>query len=104
MLLSRIKVYSWFFSRLFLLHSSLYIDDDTQQHLESITLEGVTLDVVCDVVVNFEHMKELQCTRISDPQEVWLLYTCVCIISVSNALIIPIDLLKCQILLLSLFC
>ena len=67
----------------------LYIDDDTQQHLKNITLEGVTLDVLCDVVVNFEHMKELQCMRISDPQEVWLLYTSVCIISVSCALKIP---------------
>ena len=58
-----------------LLYSPLCIGDDTQQHLESITLEGVTLDVVCDVVTNFEHMKKLQCMRISDPQEVWLLFT-----------------------------
>ena len=60
------------------LFSPLYIGDDTQPHLKNITLEGVTLDVVCDVVVNFEHMMEFQCMRISDPQEVWLLYTCVC--------------------------
>ena len=72
-----------------LLHSPLYIGDDTQQHMESITWEGVTLDVVCDVVVNFEHMQELQCTKISEPEEVWLLYTCVCIISLSCALKIP---------------
>ena len=72
-----------------LLHSPLHIGDDTQQHLKNITLEGVTLDVVCDVVANFEHMKELQCMGISDPQEVWLLYTCVCIISASCALKVP---------------
>ena len=76
---------SWWGSCLFL-HSPLHIGDDTQQHLKNITLEGVTLDVVCDVVVNFEHMKELQCTGISPPQEVWLLYTWVCIITVSCAL------------------
>ena len=56
-----------------LLHFPLYIGDDSQQHLKSVTLNSVTLDVVCDVVVNFEHMKELQCMAISDPQEVWLL-------------------------------
>ena len=61
------------------LFSPLYIGDDTQPHLKNITLERVTLDAMCDVVVNFEHMKELQCMSISNPQEVWLLYTCVCI-------------------------
>ena len=71
------------------LFSSVYIGDDTQQHLESITLEGVTLDAVCDVVVNFEHMQELQCTKISEPQEVWPVYKCVCIISLSCALKMP---------------
>ena len=59
----------------------MYIGDDTQQHLEGITLYCVRLDVLCDVVESFEHMKELQCTYMFDPQEVWLLYaTCVCII------------------------
>ena len=71
-----------------LLHSPPHIGDDTQQHLKNIMLERVTLDAVCDVV-NFEHMKELQCMGISDPQEVWLLYTCVCIITVSYALKTP---------------
>ena len=71
-----------------LLLSPLYTGDDTQQHLKNIMLERVTLDAVCDVV-NFEHMKELQCMRISDPQEVWLLYACVCIITVSSALKTP---------------
>ena len=68
-----------------LLHPPLYIGDDTEQHLKNIMLERVTLDAVCGVV-KFEHMKELQCMGISDPQEVWLLYACVCIISVSCAL------------------
>ena len=71
-----------------LLHFPLHIGDDTHQHLKNIMLEHVTLDVVCDVV-NFEHMKELQCMRISDPQKVWLLYTCACIISISSALKTP---------------
>ena len=71
-----------------LLLTPLHIGDDTQQHLKNIMLEHVTLDVVCDVV-NFEHMKKLQCMRIPEPLEVWLLYTCVCIISVSCALKTP---------------
>ena len=71
-----------------LLLSPLHIGDDTQRHLKNIMLEHVTLDAVCDVV-NFEHMKELQCMLIYDPQEVWLLYTCVCIISASCALKTP---------------
>ena len=90
MLLSSIVVCSWWFSCLFLLHFPLYIGDDTQQHLKNITLERVTLDAMCDAVVNFEHMKELQCMEISDPQEVWILYTSVRIISVSCALKTPI--------------
>ena len=56
----------------------MYIGHGTQQPLKNITLKGVTLDVVCDVVVNFEHMKELQCVDISEPQEVWLLYIYMC--------------------------
>ena len=52
-----------------------------QEHMESITLDHVTLDIVCDIVVTFERMKELQCMKISDPQEVRHLYTSVCIIS-----------------------
>ena len=42
--------------------------------MENITLNCVSLDVVCDVVEIFEHAKEIQCTHFSDPQEVWLLY------------------------------
>ena len=75
MLLSSIEVCSWWCSCLF---SSIYIGDDTQQHLKSITLKRVTLDVVCDVVASFEHMKELQCMKITEPQEVWLLYSYMC--------------------------
>ena len=71
-----------------LLLSPLYIGDDTEQHLKNIMMEHVTLDVVCDVV-NFEHMKELQCNGIYDPQEVWLRYTCVCVISASCTLKTP---------------
>ena len=57
----------------------MYIGNDSQQHLESMTLYRVRLDVLCDVVEIFEHMKELQCTKISDPQQVWLLYSYMCV-------------------------
>ena len=72
----------------------MYIGDDTQQHLESITLNRVTLDVVCDVVEIFEHMKELQCIGISDPQEVWLLYSYMCMFHLLLVLQIYLILLK----------
>ena len=71
----------------------MYIGDDTQQHLESITLNRVTLDVVCDVMEIFEHMKELQC-MISDPQEVWLLYSYMCMFHLLLVLQIYLILLK----------
>ena len=50
---------------------------------ERITLNLSPLDVVCDIVEIFEHIKELQCMRISNPLKVWLLCACVCIISLS---------------------
>ena len=62
-------------SFLFHLHSS--VGGGTQEHMENITMERASLDVVCDVLVIFEHAKEIQCTRISDPQEVWLLYAAI---------------------------
>ena len=43
-----------------------------QTSLERVTLDKVPLDVVCDVVGAFEHVKELQCTGIKDPQQVCL--------------------------------
>ena len=72
----------------------MYIGDDTQQHLKSITLNRVTLDVVCDVVEISEHMKELQCMEISDPQEVWLLYSYMCMYHLLLVLQIYLILLK----------
>ena len=72
----------------------MYIGDDTQQHLKSITLNRVTLDVVCDVVEIFEHMKELQCMKISDSQEVWLLYSYMCMFHLLLVLQIYLILLK----------
>ena len=72
----------------------MYIGDDTQQHLKSITLNPVTLDVVCSVVEIFEHMKELQCIEISDPQEVWLLYNYMCMFHLLPVLQIYLILLK----------
>ena len=72
----------------------MYIGDDTQQHLKSITLNPVTLDVVCDVGEIFEHMKELRCMEISDPQEVWLLYSYMCVYHLLLVLQIYLILLK----------
>ena len=72
----------------------MYIGDDTEQHLKSITLNRVRLDVVCDVVEIFEHMKELQCIEISDPQEVWLLYSYMCVYHLLLVLQIYLILLK----------
>ena len=43
-----------------------------QTSLERVNLEQVPLDVVCDVVGIFEHVKELKCTHITDPQQVCL--------------------------------
>ena len=43
-----------------------------QTSLERVTLDRVPLDGVCDVVGIFEHMKELKCTDIRDPQQVCL--------------------------------
>ena len=55
-----------------IIHSS--VGDGAQGNIEDVTLNWVQLDVMCDVVEIFEHMKELQCMGISDPQEVSLLY------------------------------
>ena len=55
-----------------IIHSS--VGDGTQENIENVTLSLVQLDVMCDVVEFFEHVKELQCMSISDPQEVSLLY------------------------------
>ena len=61
-----------------LLHLHSSVGGGTQDHVENITLNPVPLDVVCDVVEISEHAKEIQCTDISDPQEVWLLYAAIC--------------------------
>ena len=55
-----------------ILHSS--VGDGTQEPILNVTLSWVQLDVMCDVVEIFEHVNELQCMKISDPQEVSLLY------------------------------
>ena len=43
-----------------------------QTSLERVTLDKVPLDVVCDVVGFFGHVKELECAYIRDPQQVSL--------------------------------
>ena len=55
-----------------IIHSS--VGDGTQENIGNVTLNRVQLDVMCHVVEIFEHVKELQCMNISDPQEVLLLY------------------------------
>ena len=66
-------VYRWcffFVCVVRIIHSS--VDDGAKENIENVTLNWVQLDVLCDVVEIFEHVKELQCMNISDPQEVWL--------------------------------
>ena len=46
--------------------------DLVQSSIERVGLDDVPLDVVCDVVEFFEHVKELQCTDIMAPQQVCL--------------------------------
>ena len=43
-----------------------------QRSIESVSLDQVPLDLVCDVVRFFEHVKELQCQYIKAPQQVCL--------------------------------
>ena len=43
-----------------------------QRSVKRVTLPHVPLDVVCSVVVYFEHVEELKCEDIDDPQQVRL--------------------------------
>ena len=43
-----------------------------QKSVERVTLWYVPLDVVCGVVDYFEHVEELKCEGINDPQQVCL--------------------------------
>ena len=43
-----------------------------QRSIERVSLDEVPFDVVCDVVGFFQHVKELKCTDIRDPQQVCL--------------------------------
>ena len=43
-----------------------------QRSAERVTLGCVSLDVMCDVVRFFEHVKELECRAIEAPQQVCL--------------------------------
>ena len=43
-----------------------------QRSIERVSLDEVPLDVMCDVVGFFEHVKELKCTDIRAPQQVCL--------------------------------
>ena len=43
-----------------------------QRSAEKVTLVWVPLDVMCDVVRFFKHVKELKCTDIRAPQQVCL--------------------------------
>ena len=48
-----------------------------QRSVERVTLVWVPLDVVCGVVDYCEHVKELKCVYISDPQQVCVYFLCV---------------------------
>ena len=43
-----------------------------QRSVERVNLKEIPLDLVCDAVGFFEHVKELECADISDPQQVCL--------------------------------
>ena len=43
-----------------------------QRSVERVTLSRVPLDVVCGAVEYFEHVKELKCEDIENPQQVRL--------------------------------
>ena len=58
-----------------------FVGGSAQECMESISLERVPLDVVCDVVRIFEHVKELQCTDITNPLEVCQPYASLCALS-----------------------
>ena len=48
-----------------------------QKSVERVSLERIPLNFVCDAVEFFEHVKKLNCTDISDPQQVCLAVQCV---------------------------
>ena len=49
-----------------------------QRSVERVTLSHVPLDLVCGVVDYFEHVEELKCVNIKDPQQVrlYILHPC----------------------------
>ena len=48
-----------------------------QRSVKRVTLWNVPLDVVCGVVDYFEHVEELKCMNIRDPQQVCIYFLCV---------------------------
>ena len=66
---------------LFLCHIHFCVGGSAQECIESISLKYVPLDVLCDVVGIFEHVKELQCTDIANPLKVCQLYASLCALS-----------------------
>ena len=57
------------------------VGDNAQEFRESISFKGFPLDVLCDVVRIFEHVKELQCVDITNPLEVCQPYASLCALS-----------------------
>ena len=41
-----------------------------QSSVERVSLDEIPLDFVCETLEFFEHVKELECTGIKDPQQV----------------------------------
>ena len=48
-----------------------------QRSVERVTLWNIPLDLVCGVVDYFEHVEELKCENIRDPQQVCVYFLCV---------------------------
>ena len=61
-----------------LCHIYFSVGGSAQECVKSISLKYLPLDVLCDVVGIFEHVKELQCVDIDNPLEVCQPYASVC--------------------------
>ena len=74
----------WLYAVTYFVSSISSVGGSAQECKESITLLLVPLDVLCDVVGIFEHVKELQCV-ITNPLEVCQLYTSLCALSLLHS-------------------
>ena len=70
---------------LFCVISIFSVGGSAQECIESISLMYAPLDLLCDVVGIFEHVKELQCMDITNQLEVCQLYASLCACTLSSA-------------------